>query len=212
MIRLAAPALLFAVAACATLGESRIADPAPVHAAPVADVQSARLAETLAGELSRLAREDPGILDAAMPEMRALAAALAGHALAPETAPPPSPSPAGADAPQIAEPPPSAPAPESSAQASAGVYGVHLASYRLEAHAESGWTTLLAMFPDVLEGLQPRLAEADLGEQGVFLRLVAGPFAGHSAAEAACDALRAAGAWCAPGPFTGEPLADMPAR
>ena len=83
---------------------------------------------------------------------------------------------------------------------------VHLASYRHAEHAAPGWAELKSRFPNTLAGSQPRLARADLGEQGVFLRLKAGPFDSPAAAQAICDRLAAAGAWCAPTAFTGEGL------
>lgn len=83
---------------------------------------------------------------------------------------------------------------------------VHLASYRNPQNAEAGWRELQADAPDALAGLEARLAEADLGERGVFLRLKAGPLDSPDAAAALCARLEAAGHWCSPVDFGGRPL------
>lgn len=85
-------------------------------------------------------------------------------------------------------------------------HAIHIASYRREATAQSGWQTLSAMFPEALDGLEPRVEGVDIPGQGYFLRLKAGPFNSAGAAEAACAPFRAAGVWCAPVDFTGETL------
>jgi len=86
-------------------------------------------------------------------------------------------------------------------------HAIHIASYRGEETARSGWQTLSAMFPEALDGLEPRVEGVDIPDQGFFLRLKAGPFNSAREADAACDPFRAAGVWCVPVDFTGETLA-----
>lgn len=73
----------------------------------------------------------------------------------------------------------------------AGRYAVHLASYRDAAGAEQGWSELKARFPALLAGKQPSLEHVDLGERGVFQRLLAVPFANRAEAEKLCSRLNA---------------------
>ena len=83
---------------------------------------------------------------------------------------------------------------------------VHLASYRNPQNAEAGWRELQAGAPGALAGLEARLAEADLGERGVFLRLKAGPLDSPAAAATLCAQLEAAGHWCSPVDYGGRRL------
>jgi hypothetical protein len=78
----------------------------------------------------------------------------------------------------------------------AGAYGLHLASYSNEADARSGWNTLQTQYPDVLNGKRYTLRSIDLGDRGVFLRLIAVPFADSAAAGNACAELRARAQYC----------------
>lgn len=86
------------------------------------------------------------------------------------------------------------------------MFALHLASYRSDAAAARGWEALRASAPTALEGLSPRIEVVDLGgEQGVFRRLKAGPLPNRDDAEARCALLQAAGLYCRPTDFTGEP-------
>jgi hypothetical protein len=58
--------------------------------------------------------------------------------------------------------------------------------------AVAAWQKLKQQHPQVLGGLSPIYERADLGAQGVFHRVQAGPFADRAAAAAACTALKAA--------------------
>lgn len=83
---------------------------------------------------------------------------------------------------------------------------VHLASYRRMDHAGPGWRALQTTYPELLSGLAARVSQADLGDQGVFLRLKAGPLDSPDAARSLCARLQAAGLWCAPTDFNGDSL------
>jgi SPOR domain len=76
-------------------------------------------------------------------------------------------------------------------------YGIHLASYTNEANARSGWAILQARYPDLLGDKRFALRSVDLGDRGVFIRLIAVPFADSAAAKAACAALERRAQYCA---------------
>ena len=149
-------------------------------------------AAALAELLVETGRSDPERIESARREIAALSDALTQAA--PDTAPPPKPAPSRP-----------APAPDLSGARSV-MSAAHLASYRNRAHAGPGWRALQGRFPALLADLEPRLAPADLGERGVFLRLKAGPLDSPAAARRLCARIEAAGAWCAPADFNGEAL------
>lgn len=183
------------LSACAT---SRDQAPEAAYMPPVFASPSAQLADNTAQHLAHFARHDPARLDAVLPELTALAQALAHEpALTAEAASSPL---SHDDLPM----PPEMPASRSLR------HGIHLASYRLEENAVSGWQALQAAHP-VLVGLQARLEARDLGERGIFLRLKAGPFDTHGEAQSACASLGEAAEYCLPVDFTGNPLAPMTA-
>ena len=169
------------LAACATVA------PTP----PLATPEAVRAA-ALAALLTRTAEAAPDRVVEAAPEMAALERALTGAAGA-QSAPSST----------LASPVP--PAPDLTGARSI-LSAVHLASYRQREHAAPGWIELQGTAGGALGGLQPRLAEADLGEAGVYLRLKAGPIDSPDAARATCARLEAAGVWCAVSDFSGEPL------
>jgi hypothetical protein len=171
----------FSLGACATLQEDQ-----PSQAvSPVAETPNARMAARLAADLDRRSRYDPAALDAVEDEMRTLALRLTA---------PPEPLP---------EPDPVAPDPEGGLSL---FHAIHLASYRIEENAVSGWQSLQALLPDLLATRSARVEEADLGSRGMFLRLKAGPFDTDAEARAACREVEAAGGWCAVTDFTGRTL------
>ncbi len=153
---------------------------------PVANTPGAQMAFRLAADLDRRSRQDPESLDRVEDDMRTLALRLAA---------PPEPAP---------ESDPLAPDPEGGVSL---FHAIHLASYRAEEHAVSGWDSLQALFPGLLASRPARLEEADLGSRGVFLRLKAGPFDTETEARTACRQIEAAGGWCAVTDFTGRDLA-----
>ncbi|WP_421786332.1 hypothetical protein [Hyphobacterium sp.] len=172
--------LILGLSACVTSRDE------PPVTAPVAGTPEAAIAAHLAQELDHRSRHDPASLAMVDAEMRALALRLAA---------PPEPEP---------EPEPLAPDPEGGVSL---MHAVHLASYRDEMHAQAGWRTLQGLFPELLGIRQARLQTADLGSQGVFLRLKAGPFDTADAAQDACREIEDTGGWCAVTDFTGQPLA-----
>ncbi|MEE2525150.1 hypothetical protein V0U79_02145 [Hyphobacterium sp. HN65] len=172
-------ALSAGLSACMTTREE------PVAQAPVADTHGAIVAAQLASELDYRARYDPAALEAVDNEMRALALRLAAPA-----EPPPEPDPIAAD-------------PDGGISL---MHAVHLASYRDEANAVSGWMMLQGLFPDLFGDRMARIEEADLGSRGLFLRLKAGPFDTAADARLACREVEATGGWCAVTDFTGRPL------
>ncbi len=93
---------------------------------------------------------------------------------------------------------PAPPAPPKTAAAPAAPAprpAVHLASYRSRADAMSGWTILRDRYPQLLASARPILEDADLGDNGQYVRLIAGPFDNNSA-RAVCRNILARGGWC----------------
>jgi len=73
---------------------------------------------------------------------------------------------------------------------------IQLGSFR-SADAPMRYGTELAdNHSDLLEGLEQQIQEADLGERGVYFRLVYGSFADRAAAKARCDAFDERGMSC----------------
>ena len=74
---------------------------------------------------------------------------------------------------------------------------LHLASFRSETSAMKGWDSALTVNRAVLGSLKPIVRKVDLGaEKGIFYRLMTGPFASISAAEAACIQLKQNNQFC----------------
>jgi outer membrane murein-binding lipoprotein Lpp len=76
---------------------------------------------------------------------------------------------------------------------------VHLALTRTPERAQRNWEDLHQAHSDVLDGLEPRIARIDLGdERGIYFQLSAGPLADIEAAEALCNTLVRRRLYCAP--------------
>ncbi|WP_170175484.1 hypothetical protein [Glycocaulis alkaliphilus] len=174
-----------ALGACSVTGGQAGRDASP----------GAQQALRLAASLSEAARVDDPVLAHVTDEMDALEAALArGVPLA--------------EAPPVEEEPSLAlvPAPDARQQSLLSLmHGIHLASYREERHVAEGWRALQGQHAS-LSGLQARHVPADLGERGVYLRLVAGPFDNAQDAATACRVIQAAQNWCAVTAFDGTPV------
>ncbi len=93
-----------------------------------------------------------------------------------------------------AKPAETAPAPASTSKPSS--YTLHLASLRTVAGAERQWAELQVAFPALLGGLPVALAPADLGERGIFQRVLAGSFARRAEARDLCAQLEARDQYC----------------
>jgi SPOR domain len=70
-------------------------------------------------------------------------------------------------------------------------YWIQLAATKSEAEARALWTRIQAKHRDVLGKLSLHIERADLGSQGIYYRLQAGPFAEKRAAQSACNKLKA---------------------
>lgn len=74
---------------------------------------------------------------------------------------------------------------------------VRLASYVSQQAAVDGWVQLRQVHGDLLGRLNYGIAVIDLGEQGNFYRLLAGPFDNQAMARALCAELKARNIYCA---------------
>lgn len=154
-------------------------------------------AERLAAALSSAAQTGDPVLDHVIGEMTALEAALArGVPASPED------EQAASGEPELAL----VPRPGSQGVLSL-MHAIHLASYREERHLAEGWRALQGQHPS-LAGLRARAVPADLGERGVYLRLLAGPFDTADDARRACRAIEAGSNWCAITAFDGTPVSS----
>jgi len=70
-------------------------------------------------------------------------------------------------------------------------YWIQLAALKTTAEANRVWTRILAKHHELLGTLTLRIERADLGNQGVYYRVQAGPFADDSSARAVCVKLKA---------------------
>lgn len=86
------------------------------------------------------------------------------------------------------------------------MYGVHLASYRHEAEARTGWRKLQRENPDELGLLEPRVEKVSLDDRGEFMRLIGGGFTTQDKAAALCARLKSRGVYCAVSSFNGQRL------
>lgn len=76
---------------------------------------------------------------------------------------------------------------------------IHLASYRSEKDAVSGWKALQKKHSSVLGGLQSEIKLVNLGpRKGKYYRLKVGPFPTQNAAKKACRSLKAKRQYCEP--------------
>ena len=81
---------------------------------------------------------------------------------------------------------------------------IHLASYYTTDAAMRGWDLLSSEYAKVLSPYDPILRDIDLGREGHFVRLLAGPIETYTEAYRLCAALEQAGAYCATADLTGE--------
>ena len=79
---------------------------------------------------------------------------------------------------------------------SGGGYAVQVASERSAADAHAVFRTLQAKFPNQLGGREPIVRRTDLGAEGIYYRVIVGPFASIEEAAGVCSTLKAAGGNC----------------
>ncbi len=91
---------------------------------------------------------------------------------------------------------PYAPVPFQVPAAREGAFAVHLASFRSVARAKRGWRQLQDAFPKLLGGLSLTLEQTDLGDRGIYQRVLTGPFAEHANAGMLCAYLKARAQFC----------------
>ncbi len=84
----------------------------------------------------------------------------------------------------------------SAAPSSGGGSYVQVTSRRTEGEAQAEFRALQGRFPDQLNGREPIIRRADLGEKGTFFRAYVGPFASPEEAAQLCSGLKAAGGNC----------------
>ncbi len=77
-----------------------------------------------------------------------------------------------------------------------GGYQIQLAAVRTAASAEKEWSRLRTKNKNLLRKLKLNVVRADLGNQGIFFRLRAGPIANRASATALCQALARAKVGC----------------
>lgn len=73
---------------------------------------------------------------------------------------------------------------------------LHIASYRSEASAMKGWDEVFGKNKTLLGNVKPIVRKVDLGDQGVFYRLMAGSYASMTDAESVCVKLKESGQFC----------------
>ncbi len=86
------------------------------------------------------------------------------------------------------------------------LFAVHLASYRDADKARRGWRAIARDHPSLIGVLTPVVARVELGGNGTFYRLKAGPFETWDGANDVCDALKDLSWTCAVLDFEGVAL------
>jgi hypothetical protein len=110
-----------------------------------------------------------------------------------------APAPAITTAPATTTAPAAAPAttaPATTQTASAGSYRVQLVAVKSEGAAKTAWASFQKKYPDLLKSLALRVEKIDLGGNGVFYRVQAGPLANRTAAADLCSKLGQRGQSC----------------
>jgi len=75
-------------------------------------------------------------------------------------------------------------------------YGVHVLSFRRALNVEDGKALLLSRFPSLFADKQFRSRRVDLGDKGVYHRLITGPYATKDEASDICRRLRQVYGFC----------------
>lgn len=74
--------------------------------------------------------------------------------------------------------------------------GIHLASFRNRANADLEWSNLNRKHGDLLQDLEPHVVRVNLGEKGIFYRLIAGQVPSRDQARGLCRAFKSRDQWC----------------
>ncbi len=77
------------------------------------------------------------------------------------------------------------------------VYAVHLASAKARENAVAAWEGLKRHYPDLLAGKRLTLTKVNLGDRGVFFRVLAFPFQDAEGADSVCQAMQRHEQFCA---------------
>jgi peptidoglycan hydrolase-like protein with peptidoglycan-binding domain len=73
---------------------------------------------------------------------------------------------------------------------------LQLAAFRSEVGARRGWGQIQQQLPDLLGGMSPRFPAVDLGEEGIYYRVLTGPFPNRATAADICAMMTAEGQEC----------------
>jgi cell division septation protein DedD len=102
--------------------------------------------------------------------------------------------------PRVTAPTPAAiPAPEpvgSTQGAASGSHLVQVGAFKSQAEADGFWARMQTKLGDYVNGVQPDVERADLGDKGVFYRLRVGPFTTAADAKSYCEGLKSRGQDC----------------
>jgi len=92
-----------------------------------------------------------------------------------------------------ASPAPAAAAPPANAS---GAYVLQIGAYKSQAEADAAWNAYKAKHAALLAGYSPNVAQADLGDKGIWYRLRIAGLSSKDVAEGLCDRLKADGGGC----------------
>jgi len=91
---------------------------------------------------------------------------------------------------------PARPAELKPAARTSGGFVLHLASLKSDEQAKREWRRLRQAFPELLGALTLTLEPVDLGDRGLFQRILSGPFKDRAAAGQTCARLKAKQQYC----------------
>ena len=78
-----------------------------------------------------------------------------------------------------------------------GDYAIHLESAGIESNVQSSWDQLKATYPAQFADKSLLVRQVDLGDRGIFYRILAAPYADSADAGNVCRELEAFGQYCA---------------
>ena len=86
--------------------------------------------------------------------------------------------------------------PTATTSATKGSYAIHLVSMRTMESANTAWATLRKRYPSLLADKDLVVREIDLGDQGLFVRVLAAPYEDATSAGDACATLEPQDQYC----------------